>query len=76
MYFQTLSYDLDPGFSRSNFEKVISQEWDGQLTWNERDVINYLDLFGIIGAIFNVRTFKFDTIVIVSIACDKSSCFL
>ena len=25
---------LDLGFSRSNFEKVISQEWDGWLTWN------------------------------------------
>ena len=33
-----LTHDLDLGFSRSNFEKVISQEWDGRLTWNERDV--------------------------------------
>ena len=34
-----LNHDLDLGFSRSNFEKkVISQEWDGRLTWNERDV--------------------------------------
>ena len=33
-----LNHDLDPGFSRSNFEKVVSQEWDGRLTWNERDV--------------------------------------
>ena len=24
-----LTHDLDLGFSRSNFEKVISQEWDG-----------------------------------------------
>ena len=30
--------DLDLGFSRSNFEKVVSQEWDGWLTWNKRDV--------------------------------------
>ena len=29
-----LNHDLDLGFSRSNFEKVISQEWDGQLKWN------------------------------------------
>ena len=33
-----LFHDLDFGFSRSNFEKVVSQEWDGRLTWNERDV--------------------------------------
>ena len=30
-----LTYDLYFGFSRSNFEKVVSQEWDGRLTWNE-----------------------------------------
>ena len=34
-----LNHDLDLGFSRSNFEKVVSQEWDGQLTWDEGDVI-------------------------------------
>ena len=33
-----LTHDLDLGFSRSNFEKVSSYEWDGWLTWNERDV--------------------------------------
>ena len=33
-----LTHDLDLGFSRSNFEKVLSYEWDGRLTWNERDV--------------------------------------
>ena len=33
-----LTHDLYFGFSRSNFEKVVSQEWDGRLTWNERDV--------------------------------------
>ena len=33
-----LNIDLDLGFSRSNFEKVVSQEWDGPLKWNERDV--------------------------------------
>ena len=32
-----LSHDLDPGSPRSNFEKV-SQERNGWLTWNERDV--------------------------------------
>ena len=33
-----LTHYLDLGFSRSNFEKFLSQEWDGWLTWNERDV--------------------------------------
>ena len=33
-----LTHDLDPWFSRSNFEKVITQEWDAWSTWNERDV--------------------------------------
>ena len=33
-----LTHDLDLGFSRSNFEKDVSQEWNGPLTWNERDV--------------------------------------
>ena len=33
-----LNHDLDLGFSRSNFEKVVFQEWDGYLTWNKRDV--------------------------------------
>ena len=33
-----LNHDLDLGFSRLNFEKVISQEWECRLTWNERDV--------------------------------------
>ena len=33
-YFVTLSYDLDLGFSRSNFENAVSQEWECQLTWN------------------------------------------
>ena len=37
-YFVTLSYDLDLGFLRSNFENAVSQEWEGQLTWNQRDV--------------------------------------
>ena len=36
--FVTLSYDLDLGFSRSNFENAVSQELEGQLTWNQRDV--------------------------------------
>ena len=31
-----LTHDLYLGFSRSNFEKVVSQEWDGRLTWNEK----------------------------------------
>ena len=33
-----LTPDLDLGFSRSNFENAVSQEWGGRLTWNERDV--------------------------------------
>ena len=33
-----LTNDLDPSFSRSNFENAESQEWEGRLTWNERDV--------------------------------------
>ena len=36
-----LNHDLDLGFSRSNFEKVVSQEWDGRLTWNERGVSRF-----------------------------------
>ena len=34
----TFNVHLFHDFSRSNFEKVVSQEWDGRLTWNERDV--------------------------------------
>ena len=33
-----LTHDLDLVFSRANFENAVSQEWDGRLTWNERDV--------------------------------------
>ena len=33
-----LTHDLYLGFSGSNFEKVVSQELDGRLTWNERDM--------------------------------------
>ena len=32
------SFDLDPWFSRSNFENTVSQEWEGRFTWNKRDV--------------------------------------
>ena len=38
-----LFHDLDLGFSRSKFEKVVSQERDGWLTWNESDVSRMLD---------------------------------
>ena len=31
-------HDLDLGVSRSEFELALSQEWDGRLTWNEKDV--------------------------------------
>ena len=33
-----LTHDLDLGFSGSNFENAVSQEWEVQLTWNKRDV--------------------------------------
>ena len=36
-FFVTLSYDLDLGFSKSNLE-MLYQKWEGQLTWNQRDV--------------------------------------
>ena len=32
------THDLDLGVSRSEFEIALSQEWDSQLTWNEKDV--------------------------------------
>ena len=32
------THDLDLGVSRSEFEITLSQEWGGQLTWNEKDV--------------------------------------
>ena len=32
-----LTHDLGLGFSRLNFQIAISQEWEGQLTYNERD---------------------------------------
>ena len=31
-----LTHDLGLGFSRSDFEKVLSYEWDDRLTWNGR----------------------------------------
>ena len=35
-----LTYELDLGFSRSNFEKAVSLEWGGWLTWNKGDWVN------------------------------------
>ena len=34
------THDLDPGveISRSQSEIALSLEWDGRLTWNEKDV--------------------------------------
>ena len=32
------THDLNLGFSKSNFENAVSQEWEGRLTWNERDL--------------------------------------
>ena len=37
-FFVTLIYYLDLGFSRSKFENAVSQEWEGQLTWNPKDM--------------------------------------
>ena len=37
-YFVTLSYNLDIGFSRSNFEIAVSQEQECQSTRNEGDM--------------------------------------
>ena len=41
-----LFHDLDLGFSRSNFEKIESQEWDGWLTkgmWVDRMLDSHCD---------------------------------
>ena len=32
------THDLDIEISRSESEIALSQEWDGRLTWNEKDV--------------------------------------
>ena len=41
-YYMTLpfdhTHDHDLGVSRSESEIALSQEWDGRLTWNEKDV--------------------------------------
>ena len=33
-----LTHELDLRFWSSVFEIAVSQEWEGQLTWSERDV--------------------------------------
>ena len=33
-----LTYDLNLEFSMTNFEIAVSQEWEGRLAWNERDM--------------------------------------
>ena len=33
-----LNHVLDLGISRSNVEKVVSQEWDVRLIWKKKDV--------------------------------------
>ena len=33
-----LVHDIDPWNSMSNLKKVVTQQWDARLTWNERDV--------------------------------------
>ena len=37
-YYMAFGADLDLGISRWNFGNAVSQEWEGRLTWNERDV--------------------------------------
>ena len=36
--YATLNCDLDLGFWKANSKMTVSQEWEGRLTWNERDV--------------------------------------
>ena len=36
-YYVAFRYDIDLGFSRSYFENAVSQEWEGPLTWDEKD---------------------------------------
>ena len=33
-----LTHDLDLEFSMSNLKIDVSQEWEGRLTWNEKDM--------------------------------------
>ena len=33
-----LTHDLDLGFWRTSFEIAVSQEREGRLTWNKRDL--------------------------------------
>ena len=40
-YFVTLSYDLDLGFSRLNFENAVSHEGEGRYTWNRFKHIHF-----------------------------------
>ena len=35
------THELDLEFSTSDFEIAVSQEWEGRLTWNERDMSRY-----------------------------------
>ena len=38
VYLLATLHDLDLEFSTSNLEIAVSQEWEGRLTWNQRDV--------------------------------------
>ena len=40
-YFFDLTHDLDLESLTSNFDKAVSQEWEGWSTWNERDMSRY-----------------------------------
>ena len=33
-----ITHDLNLEFSLSNFEIAVSQEWEGRLTWNKKDM--------------------------------------
>ena len=43
-HYVTLSYDLDLGFSRSNFEKAVSQEGKDWLTGRNKRDVSWLDI--------------------------------
>ena len=51
-----LTHDLDLGFPWSNFEKVLFYEWDGRLTWNQREGCESIECWTHV-VTFNVHPF-------------------
>ena len=43
------THDLDLGVSRSESEIALSQEWGGQMTWNEKDLTMVLTSVTMVG---------------------------